>query len=495
MGMSPPRQKSPRELIVVVKPEHSTVNENVVELTKTTQAEQLVSFLASRGATIHPIAPSAAVARFAVSTARTAEPSHPLSSYYHVSAADDRLDELKNQLASQPTVEAAYIKPPSSPPTLAPQTSPAVAPTDAERTPDFSPRQVYLGPAPEGIDATYAWTLPGGRGAQVNVVDCEWSWNFSHEDLVRHRGGVVVGTPGAGDDDHGTAVIGAIIGNDNGFGVTGIAPDATLSMAVFPADFSRQATSTVIFAAADRLSAGDILLLEIHRPGPRSSDPDNSQQGYIAIEWWPDDFQAIAYAMAKGILVVEAGGNGWENLDDPVYDVAGPDFPVGWRNPFAVGGPDSGAILVGAGNPPAGTHGRNLDTYGWNETYVDRARCGFSNFGRRVDCQGWGWEVTTLGFGDLPVGAEASQDRNRFYTDTFAGTSSASPIVTGALACLQGALKTKRRPLLTPHTARELVRNYGSEQQAAPGRGLEQKIGKRPDLKKMLHALLPELTS
>ena len=92
---------------------------------------------------------------------------------------------------------------------------------------------------------------------------------------------------------------------------------------------------------------------------------------------------------------------------------------------------DSGAILVGAGAPPPGTHGRDHGP--------DRSRLDFSNFGARVDAQGWGEEVTTCGYGDLQGGT----NEDLWYTDTFSGTSSASPIVVGALGCLQGVLRAR----------------------------------------------------
>src|SRR5262245_27259454 len=44
--------------------------------------------------------------------------------------------------------------------------------------------QGYLDPAPLGIDARYAWTIPGGRGENVRLVDIEYSWNLDHSDLV-----------------------------------------------------------------------------------------------------------------------------------------------------------------------------------------------------------------------------------------------------------------------------------------------------------------------
>lgn len=119
--------------------------------------------------------------------------------------------------------------------------------------------------------------MPGGRGTGVRVTDCEWGWRFTHEDLVANQGGVVVGTAST-DTDHGTAVLGEISGDVNAFGVTGIAPDAV----VYGAAFS-MATSTVIQQAADRLAAGDILLLEIHRGGPRATGV--GKRGYLAVEW------------------------------------------------------------------------------------------------------------------------------------------------------------------------------------------------------------------
>jgi len=48
-----------------------------------------------------------------------------------------------------------------------------------------SGRQGYLDPAPGGIDARYAWRVPGGTGRGVTVVDLEQGFNLDHEDLVR----------------------------------------------------------------------------------------------------------------------------------------------------------------------------------------------------------------------------------------------------------------------------------------------------------------------
>ena len=54
------------------------------------------------------------------------------------------------------------------------------------------------------------------------------------------------------------------------------------------------------------LGPGDIILIELHYPGPRFNFEDrDDQRGYIAIEWFPDNFDAIRYAVSRGVIVVE----------------------------------------------------------------------------------------------------------------------------------------------------------------------------------------------
>lgn len=427
-------------------------------------------------------------------------PSHtPVERFYKIEAAGDRLEAIREAVAQAPGVEAAYLKPPARPASRAPHRQPKTQPRQTPRvpTPDLGTRQGYLDAAPRGVDARYAWTKSGGDGTGVRIVDCEWSWNLQHEDLAGQcPDGVIVGAvdPRDHDDRHGTCVLGVLLAANNGVGVTGVAHGARGACAAFDWDDSDQDTAGVIARVADALSAGDILLLEIHRPGPAAppvvSGGPATEEGYIPIEWWPDDFAAIRYATDKGLIVVEPAGNGTQNLDAPNYDTASVGFPLSWRNPFANGGPDSGAVMVGAGMPEPGTHGRSHDeVWGFGEAYVDRARCVWSNYGARVDCQGWGYEVTTLSFGDLFEGG-AVADHNRLYTDTFAGTSSASPIVAGVTACVQGALKGARRPPASSTDLRMWLRSTGSPQQDGPERPATERIGTRPDLKALLDLAL-----
>jgi hypothetical protein len=403
-----------------------------------------------------------------------------LATYYQVDAPPARLDGIAEALRAQPTVRAAYVKPPAE---LPMRMGAAALPLAAEAppaSPDFSARQGYLDVAPGGVDARHAWTRPGGRGTDVRIIDIEGAWRFSHEDLKQNQGGIVAGAPPSDPVwvNHGTAVVGVFGGDGNSFGVTGICPDADVrAISVFGSTGSAAA----IRMAADLLQPGDILLIELHRAGPRFGyqlRPD--QRGYIPIEWWPDDYDAIRYAIGRGVIVVEAAGNGGEDLDDPIYQQPAPGFPAGWSNPFARGGRDSGAILVGAGAPPPGTHGADHGP--------DRSRLDFSNYGAAVDAQGWGVEVTTCGYGDLQGGS----NEDFWYTDTFNGTSSASPVVVGALGCIQGVLRAAQRAPLSPQAARSLLRSTGSPQQNAPGRPASQRIGHRPDVRAMLGTAMPQ---
>lgn len=491
-GSSPSETSlSPRQLVVVARAEAglraAPASRDRVASASGASVRSLSSLLRSADVHLEPLFGSSeerVLARTASVSAAVGREVPDLSVYYHVEAPDERLDELADSLRQQDAVDAAYVKPPSAlavrpvrPPSKLESINEMLPRAEAPptTTPDFTPRQIYLDPAPEGIDARYAWTRSGGKGEGIKILDCEWGWRFTHEDLLDNQMGVVVGVSSS-IDNHGTAVLGEISGDHNAFGISGICPNATVGAASLAG-----VTSRPIRQAADKLRPGDILLLEIHRPGPEARG--TGQFGFIAIEWWPDDFAAIQYAVSKGIIVVEAAGNGYQDLDGSVYD-QNPESPLGpfpdsWRNPFNPANPSSGAVLVGAGAPPPGTHGRDHGP--------DRSRLLFSNFGERVDCQGWGREVTSTGYGDLQGGSQ-----NEWYTDEFSGTSSASPIVVGALGCAQGILLAEGKPLLDSPRAREVLRATGSPQQDYPSRPKTQRIGNRPDLRQIVATLLPK---
>ena len=329
---------------------------------------------------------------------------------------------------------------------------------------NFETTQGYLHAPPNGIGAMAVWNLAGAKGRRVTICDIEGNWNLTHEDLprnIRHIGGTLI--PGGGWKNHGTAVLGEMISRPNGAGTVGICHQAraVVQSAMVGGVFN---TAAAITNATRRLRAGDVILIELQATGPNGK--------YVAMQYWDDIFSAIRAAVDRGIAVVEAAGNGNENFNLPIFRNTGLQK-------------DAGAIVVGAGVPPT----NHFDFFGQNRSgnrrYADigppRSRIWFSNYGRIVNVQAWGWHVTSLGYGDAQGGNE-----NRWYTTRFSGTSSASPIVTGAVACLQGRAKARRGRPLPPRRIRDILVATGTRQQRGPAAPLSQHIGPQPDLTKAI---------
>lgn len=347
-----------------------------------------------------------------------------------------------------------------------PEMAPAVIwtpPSDEDacpiRTPLYDGLQTYLAPAPAGIDVGVAWEYPGGRGQGLWFADIEGGWNAAHEDLPGDRIRHVAGhkSTDRGWESHGTAVLGVVASRDNRMGMIGITPnlDQILTGSVVELD-----TAGAIDETASKLRPGDVLLIELHGPGPRSY-PGGGQKGYVPVEWWASGFDVIKFHVARGIVIVEAAGNGAEDLDDPIY-----------KGHFDRNRDYSGAIMIGAG-APSGT--------GW----VDRSRLDFSNYGSRVDLQGYGRMVATLDYGDL----QGCGSTSRKYTHQFAGTSSASPVVAGAILSLQGIYRARTGTVLSGESIRDMLVKTGSPQTDGPHGPASQHIGPRPDLAKAILAL------
>lgn len=302
-------------------------------------------------------------------------------------------------------------------------------------TPSFLEAQGYLGAAPDGIGASSVAAVPGSGGDRVRVADLEYAWNTSHEDLGRARlpgSQILNGTPADpfASTDHGTAVLGELVGDDNGFGVTGIVPRATPELVNVVSTERGLAISDAISLAQGAMQPGDIILIEQQMRGPGSE--------LLPVEWLPSTYDAITAATAAGLIVVEAAANGGINLDDPLY---GKSFPMGK--------PDSGAIMVGAGAAPC------------DLLLPARSRLGFSDYGRRIDLQGWGECVTTTGYGQLYksdlVGA------TDWYTAQFNGTSSASAIVAGAAASFASAYEQANGVAPAPARVRRVLADTGTK--------------------------------
>jgi subtilisin family serine protease len=359
--------------------------------------------------------------------------------------------KIATALNKQKAVWQAYV---------APRPEPAMPAGSEAGSRNFEPSQGYLSDAPDGIGAQDVWGLAGAKGSGITICDIEGNWNRTHEDLpsgIPLLGGTPINN--LAWTNHGTAVLGEMVSIPDGRGCVGISHQAKAAVhsAVINGVFN---AAGAISNAAGQLKAGDVMLIELHAIGPTNK--------YIAMQFWPDIFAAIKAAVEKGITVVEAAGNGNENFELAVFNGTGLQM-------------DSGAIVVGAGVPP--TNHLDFDGFGagmpsYSSLGVPRSRIFFSNYGKIVNVQGWGWHVTSLGYGDAQGGAS----QNTWYTLRFSGTSSASPIVTGAAACLQGRSRAKNGAPLTPKKVRDILVATGTPQQAGPGVPLTQHIGPLPNL-------------
>lgn len=342
---------------------------------------------------------------------------------------------------------------------------------------DYEWQQRYLdsaGSTPTGIDAEFAWTVPGGTGAGISICDIEYGWNYDHADLTKAQNSQInpetIALPPGETDDHGTAVIGEMISDNNGWGTTGICYDATLYTcgAYYGSPLAFNPAGAIAYAI-DTLSAGDIILLELQWD---YNDTGTPHTDFIPIEWYTDTFPnaqtynavyiAIENAIANGIHVVEAGGNGGAPTPNSGYDTGG----LTWYG-------HSGAVIVGAGGAFSG------GTY----PQGDLERIYWSSYGPRYDLHGWGEDVVTTGYGYL----YNSVTPDTLYTNIFAGTSSASPIVAGAIACCMSYALNQGWAVdsLTPSKVRDVLWATGTAQIMGPTGW----IGPRPNLKKAFDSL------
>jgi subtilisin family serine protease len=293
------------------------------------------------------------------------------------------------------------------------------------------------------------------------VADLEYSWDPEHEDLYNTIDAHIWGSDYGDYAYHGDAVLSVMFSPDNGYGVTGLIPEALPGVVSPYTTEGFYSVASAISGATDLLQAGDILLIE--------------QQlwafgNYAPVEVEPAVFDAIAIAVQKGIIVVEPTGNGAHDLDDPKWE--------GW---FDTAIRDSGAIIVGGGfSPHSGSTPRS-----WYS--------GGSSYGDRVDVQGWFDSIVSAFNGDwgrqyadlfYPRNSEYPDgDPRQAYTSAFGGTSGASPIVASVAAIIQSVNLEFYGEAMTPEQVRSLLIQTGTPQSVD---GQEHNIGPQPDVMRAL---------
>jgi hypothetical protein len=320
-------------------------------------------------------------------------------------------------------------------------------------TPLLVGSQTYRG-ASTGVNVDHVWNTFGIRGdASLKVTDCEYEYNPTHEDLntfVQMQPNVVSMYTAFGHD-HGTAVLGVIASGWNAYGTTGSVPECVTR---FYPEFSTlttgsQSRTACVTAAIAASAAGDIVMLEMQTDGPATGSSD-----YVPAEYTLSLWNAVKTGTDAGVIVTAAAGNGNQNLSN-----------AGLFSAYNARG-DSGAIIVGAGSSA-------------------RVKSSFSTYGARVNVQGWGGGVFTTGYGSH---ATYGSDVNQRYASGFSGTSSATPVVTSAVALLQSvAIKILGRRL-SPAEMRTILVTTGRAQTGS--NAATAPIGPLPELQAAVNQLL-----
>lgn len=382
---------------------------------------ELLAVLQSNGGTLRPLFDRSedvisAFERRAADRSGRAQPDFAGALIVETGVGVDRMT-LAQELSKSTLVEFVYFAPIMVSPPCVDQSPP---------TTSYTHLQTYVEADP-GVNLIGARALGAALGGGITVADCEYGFHALHEDICNidiEDGHAFDFTLDPNYFEHGTATLGELASINNAYGCSGLVPQA--SARFFP-EVSVQGGwrrhSAVLNAIMD-VSARDVVMLEM-------------QAAFLGDELYgPAELDPILWSVVRSgtdseVIVVAAAGNGNQNLDSAAYQ-------------FYRDYGDSGAIIVGAGTSNS-SHDK-LD---------------FSTFGDRVNVQAWGEGVVTLGYGDL---AELSGDNQQTYTDSFNGTSSATPIVTACAVALQSLAVDIIGRRLSPSEMAELLRLTGIPQ-------------------------------
>lgn len=344
----------------------------------------------------------------------------------NATASFDLLDKISEQIEKLDYVEYCAVVPVTD--NLTPVTQPLF--NDSSRshrvrsltpptaTPDFSAKQTYLD-AGYGMNVRAAWALEN-TGSNVNIRHLDFGVYHNHEDL---KGNITVVASRSESEDcnHGTASTGIIAAVKNTLGVTGIAHGAK---------FYFYDTDYLDLIVKDALP-GDIVSLNVQFSINGTYVPVTTNKS-----WW-DKINAL---VNRGVVVILAAGNGGDDLRNLAeFDDYG----------------DNGSMLVGACEHDTGRS------------------CYFSNYSHSTSLvNSWGdWSVTSTGYGSLQMA-----ENERSYCDDFSGTSSATPLVSGALALIQSYAKNNYGVYFNAHQMRDVIVKTGGNEGVVDG------IGYRPNI-------------
>lgn len=283
------------------------------------------------------------------------------------------------------------------------------------------------------LDAAAAWDA-GCTGAGARVAILDGGIYDQHIDLDDNldTGCSVSFVPGAAFNEdlgtfwHGTHVAGIVAAEDNGVGVLGVAPEATL-MGVKVLHGGSGSFGWLIgglLYASDPASFGlggcakaDIINMSLGAIFPKSATGGGQLLAAVT--------KAVNFAASQGVLVISAAANNGLDLGQ-------------LRNYVVIPAEAGSGIAVSATGPVGFAYGAT------NYTHL----ASYTNYGENVVWVAGPGGDFTLAFQDPPdpfwfydmvLSTSRGPDNNAFYYSWAAGTSQASPAVAGVAALIKGA--------------------------------------------------------
>jgi len=325
---------------------------------------------------------------------------------------------------------------------------------ESQPTPDFEALQHYLD-APDGryqgLNVRRAWEAGvEGKGARVHFSD--GGLHANHEDLRGNPKLKFIPPSVNSDPDHGTASVGVLLARNNGFGMTGVCHAAELFLYDNRATDARSYSQTLKKLLA-YTRAGDIVA--VNRQTANLNVLGTFLPSLHDRTWW----EVTRSLSQRGAVVLNAASNGTSVGDDSAGTTAGYGVDLEQWRYFDDHG-DADAILVGA-------------CHAW-----DGKPHQYSNYNYRYRMlNGWGNSVATLGYGAL----QDKDGHDRDYTDNYGGTSSATPLVTGALALIQSYAIEQHHLYLNANQMHLLVMQSGYKDATLPASD-KLPMGARPNV-------------
>jgi lantibiotic leader peptide-processing serine protease len=349
---------------------------------------------------------------------------------------------------------------------------------------------VLVGIIDTGIDGTHPDIAPNFSNAL--------SRNFTH-DMPDIDGPCeyadCVDPPNVDHDGHGTHVAGTIASPENGVGITGVAPEATLVNVRAGQDsgffFLRPTVDALTYAAGAGI---DVVNMSFFVDPwlfncPDASDYVSAPEGKPTADELAEQrliydamHEALAVAHEAGVTLVAAAGNDHSDLDTPTrVDTISPDFPEGAAYPRTVTSdcldlPSEGPnVLSVSAVGPSGIKA-DYSNYGLSEVTVAAPGGYFRDFfGTKLFFSALNevWapypEVVARANGEVTGGGgvpnnefvlrSCTKELGCSYYQGIQGTSMASPHVTGVAALIIGVLGGDADPALV----RQIIENSAAD--------------------------------